>query len=279
MKFAVTIVSPPGYIHAAAFVEIAEAIHYALLALGYDSLLTTQGNVPGRQHIVLGSNLLPYCPLPLASNAILYNLEQIGADSGWLKPELLALFRQYTVWDYSPQNAAALAGLGITVAQILPIGYMPELSRIVRTAPPDIDILFFGSINPRRLDALNHMMRQGLQVNVAFGMYGTQRDALIARAKLVLNIHQHETKVLEMVRIAYLLANHCTVLSEHSADLKEDAALAGGVAFAQLDQIAQRAWQLLKHPDECKSIAQTGFHIMAGRPMTAYLQLAIKETM
>jgi hypothetical protein len=278
MKFAVTIVSPPGYIHSAAFVEIAQAIYYALLTLGHEAMITTQGNLPERQHIVLGSNLLPYYPLPLADNAILYNLEQIAADSGWLKPELLTLFRQYKVWDYSPQNAVALAKLGITVAHILPIGHVPELSRIKRTAPPDIDILFIGSINQRRQDIIEQMVAQGLQVEVVFGIYGAQRDARIARAKLLLNIHQHDTKILEMVRIAYLLANHCTVLSEHSANQQEDAALASGVAFAERKQLAQRAWQLLKHPDECKSIAHTGFKIISGRPMAAYLQQALKET-
>jgi len=57
MKFAVTIVSPLNYVHAAAFTEIAETVHFALKSLGYDSVLTTEGNIPGRQHVILGSNL------------------------------------------------------------------------------------------------------------------------------------------------------------------------------------------------------------------------------
>ena len=91
MKFAVTVVAPPGYPHAAAFLELAETMHAALTALGHDSVLTTEGQLPGRRHIVLGANLLPGYPLPLAPDAILYNLEQVQMGSSWFRPELLDL--------------------------------------------------------------------------------------------------------------------------------------------------------------------------------------------
>ena len=42
MRFAVSIVSPPGYVHSASFKEVAEALHYGLRSLGHDSVLTTK---------------------------------------------------------------------------------------------------------------------------------------------------------------------------------------------------------------------------------------------
>lgn len=275
MKFAVTVVSPPGYLHSAAFAEVAQAIHYGLLALGHDSVLTTEGRLPERRHIVLGSNLLPYFPLPLADDAILYNLEQIEPGSNWLQPELLALFRRHMVWDYNRKNASALTEFGITVAHILPIGYVPALTRIARTRIPDMDVLFCGSVNLRRQDAIFKMRASGLRVVSAFGVYGAQRDEMISRARIILNMHQHKAQVLEMVRISYLLANHCTVLSEYSANRDEDAALAEGVAFAEYDNLTQRACQLLANPDECTRLAQCGFRIMTARAMGPYLHEAL----
>jgi hypothetical protein len=136
MKYAVTIVSPPGYIFSAAFQEVAETIHCGLMSLGHDAVLTTEGMLPGRRHIVLGSNLLPSFALPVGPDAILYNLEQIVPGSPWLSNDLLALFRRYTVWDYSSLNAAALAKFGINVQQVVPIGYVKQLTRITKVPTP-----------------------------------------------------------------------------------------------------------------------------------------------
>ena len=177
-KFAVTVVSPPGYMHSAAFNEIAETIHYGLRSLGYDSVLTTGGALPRRLHIVLGANLLPRYSLPLAPDAILYNLEQVQVGSKWFRPELIDIFRRYALWDYSQQNAAALAALGVRVERIVPVGYVQELTRIRPAPERDIDVLFFGSMNPRRQETIDRMREVGLKVTAAFGVYGPERDAL-----------------------------------------------------------------------------------------------------
>ena len=132
MKYAVTIVSPPGFIHAEAFREVAETIDAGLRALGHDCILTTQGHIEGRRHIVLGANLLPRHPIALAPDAIIYNLEQIKNNHVWLNDAFLAILKRHTVWDYSADNATALAELGVRVARILPIGYADTLTRIPR---------------------------------------------------------------------------------------------------------------------------------------------------
>ncbi len=275
MKFAVTVLSPAGYPHSAAFAEIAETLHHGLRSLGHDSVLCTDPGVPGRRHIILGSNLLPQCPQPLPQDAILYNLEQIDSGSEWMRPELIELFRTRTVWDYSERNAKALAGLGVKVAHVVPIGYVPELTRIAPAPSQDIDLLFFGSINERRKALLERIAGRGVKVKVAFGVYGRQRDALIGRARLVLNAHYYDAKVLEMVRISYLLANRRAVLSERSADPSEDASLVEGVAFADYDELPQRARELVDQPGERHRLASRGFEIMSARRAADYLKPAI----
>jgi hypothetical protein len=275
MKLAVTVVAPPGYPHAAAFVELAETLHAALAALGHDSVLTTEGKLPGRRHIVLGTNLLPAYPLPLAPDAILYNLEQVQLGSSWFRPELLDLFRRYTLWDYSRRNVAALAALDVPVARVVPIGYVPELTRIEHAVDPDIDVLFFGSLNPRRIAIIDRLRAAGLRAEAVFGVYGKQRDDLIARAKVVLNVHFYEAKVLEMVRLSYLLANRCCVLSEASSDPEEDDALAAGVAFVGYDDLVARARELVADAPLRDRIAARGFELIRARRAIDYVEAAL----
>lgn len=60
MRFAVAIVSPPDDhdISGGALNEVAEASHYALLALGHDSVLANRLDFDGRATFALGDNLL-----------------------------------------------------------------------------------------------------------------------------------------------------------------------------------------------------------------------------
>lgn len=277
VKFAVTVVSPAGYIHSAAFHEVAESIHYGLIELGHSSVLTTEGAIPGRRHIVLGSNLLPFQALPLAPDAILYNLEQADSNSPWLGAKVLGIFRQHVVWDYSERNAEGLESMGVMVACVVPIGYAKELTRFSPDPEPDIDVLFFGSMNTRRRHVIDQMLAAGLRVETRDGLYGEARDALIKRAKVVLNIHYYEAKILEVVRLSYLLANHCAVLSERGIDAAEDAAYAEGVAFADYDRLAQRARELVDNPPERQRLMRRGFEIISARPAKNYLSAALAK--
>ncbi|AQH03936.1 hypothetical protein A9R05_33710 (plasmid) [Burkholderia sp. KK1] len=275
MKFAVTVVSPPGYVHSAAFHEVAETLHYALLALGHDSVMTREGWLDGRRHIVLGSNLLPHYPLTLAPDAILYNLEQVHAGSPWITPPFLALLRRHVVWDYDAANARALAALGVRVERVVPVGYVPELTRIRFAEPRDIDVLFIGSLCPRRARVIERMRAAGIGIVAAFGVYGRARDRLIARAKLLFNVHGRADGVFEMVRVSYLLANGCAVLSERCANASDEASLAHAIAFADYDALPDRAVALVASIDERERLAHAGFMEMQSRRAADYLRAAL----
>jgi hypothetical protein len=267
----VTVISPPGYAHAAAFQEVAETLVAGLSALGHDAVPSTDPALPGRRHLVLGANLVPALGVRLQPGSILYNLEQVDAASTWMTPELLALFRAFPVWDYSRANADALARLGVPRPAVVPIGYAPGLTRIA-PADEDLDVLFYGSVNPRRRAVLEELARRGARVHAGFGVYGAARDALIARARLVLNVHYFEAKVFEVVRVSYLLANRRCVVSERGCDAAEEAVFEAGVAFAPYGGLADRCLELLARPEERRRLAEEGFRLMAARDEAAYLR-------
>lgn len=275
MKFAVSIISPPDYLHSEAFREIGETVHYALLEMGYDSILTCRTDIPERQHIILGSNLLPFYHTNLSSHSILYNLEQIYPGSPWLQPDLLDILRQYHLWDYSQSNIEQLAHLGITSVQYVPIGYISQLTRIYQTEE-DIDVLFYGSLNERRWHIIQSLKAHGVKAEAVFGVYGNERDQLIARSKIVLNVHFYEAKVLEAVRVSYLLANQRFVISERGSNPVEEAAFSAGVVFADYDDLVKTCLDFLSSSEDRKRIAEAGFKLMRQRSETDYLKNVIE---
>jgi hypothetical protein len=263
-RFAVTILRQPGNIHSECFRELAETVNDGLNALGHDAVLSEELAVAGRRSIVFGSNLIANLDAPVAfpAGAILYNLEQIYEGSPWLTAELLAAFRAHTVWDYSRANIAALARHGVTALHA-PVGYVPALTRIPLAPVPDIDVLFIGSLADRRLQILQALERQGARVVAIYGRYGRERDSLIARAKIVLNIHFHPAKVFEIVRVSYLLANRCFVISETGSDAAVEGAFAGGVVFAEYDRLVETCLVYLREEAARREIAARGFSIMS----------------
>lgn len=269
MKFAILIVSPPDYIHSAAFNEVATTLHSGLTVLGHDSIIT---KIPfsDRYNIVLGCNLLPTSNLKLPRNSILYNLEQISIDSPWFSTELLQFFRNYPLWDYSEINLKALAKMGITNVQHLPIGYIPEISKIPQ-ANQDIDVLFYGSINQRRKHIIDKLIDKGVNVQVIHGLYGSQRDEFIARSKVVLNIHFYKAKVFEIVRISHLLANTKFVISETGPHSEDQQYFYPGLVFSEYDNLVDTCLEYLDSVHDRELIANQGYQLISQRPIEKYL--------
>ncbi len=206
------------------FDDIAETLRY-----GFKALAATGYRLPDRT-VMLGAHLLPWDTRPDAQR-ILYNFEQ--RDSGPLTNSALHLYRQHEVWDYSASNVAWLAEHGVK-AKHVPVGFVPELQRIQKVAP-DIDVLFYGLVNTRRRRLLDDLRAAGLRVYESINSYGHDRDNLIARSKIVLNVHFYETGIFEIVRCSYLFANKVCVVSEQSIDVPPE--LSDAAVFAYYDQL------------------------------------------
>jgi hypothetical protein len=278
MQFAVAIVSPPSNpTVGGAFREVAEALHYALLALGHDSVLTQRLDLHERRTIVFGANHLVHYGLEIPNNPIFYNLEQLGDDSPWMAmPEFVDLFRCYPNWDYSQANIEYVAALGLPRPTYVPIGYVPELTRI-RPAAEDIDVLFYGMLSERRYAILRDLRDRGLRVKWLSGVLGAGRDAWIARSKIVLNIHYWDAKIFEIARVSYLLANRRVVVSERGADPTFECELESGVAFADYDELVDRCVELLGDESTRSEFAERGYQAFAARDQAAIVDRALAD--
>jgi hypothetical protein len=273
-RYSIWIVSPPNYLHSHAFDEVATGLHAAFRALGLDAEVVHDSTRLGDVTIVLGCNLLKgVAPPPPDKRLILFNLEQITPNSPWLTQDYLALLGRYPVWDYSQGNIAELAKIGIRAAHC-GIGYAPELTRIA-SAPEDIDVLFVGSVNERRLIVLKQLAEKGINVDARFNLYGAERDAFVARAKIILNVHFYDARLFEIVRVSYLLANKKCVVSETGSDSAFESQFGSGIAFAPYAKLAETCTRLLQNPAEREAVAGTGFNRFKAMPQTEYLKQAL----
>jgi hypothetical protein len=209
---------------------------------------------------------------------IVFQTEALDSEHGFASRwpayfEFLGGARQ--VWDYSQRNMRYLAERGLANVRYVPLGYSSRLERIPMAADTDIDILFYGSVTPRRRQILDELQQRGYNTVQLYSKYGPIRDAHIARAKIQLNVHQFETPHLEHLRHSYLLNNRCFIVSETS----DENPYGDGVVFCDYKDIVDRCAYYLKPEMEAERIriAQSGHEHLKRVPMASSLGKAIAE--
>ena len=280
MQFNVAFFVPPGYPGVQAFDEIGYTIQCALGRLGHDVIVSRNSFYATRINILFGGHLLGlHHHAQLPARTIIYNTEQLGSGAAVIRPHYRALLAMRPVWDYSPANLEWLArevpgACGVHA----PISHVPELRRIARAPVEDIDVIFYGEMNDRRERILQGLVSAGIDVTTVMNCFGPQRDALIARSKLVLNLHAHETRIFEIVRVSYLLANARCVVSELYADTAIEPGLREAVAGAPADRLAETIRALLEDADARRALGERGQRIFSARDAVAMLRTCLAAT-
>jgi hypothetical protein len=252
--------------------EIVEGLLYAFRELGCETDVARNEIIPDGINILFFSfyvadiNSIP-------PNSILFNAEQIDQSSRLLTNAYFEQLERFTVWDYSRRNIERIvARLPQAQVQHLPIGFAPNLSRIVRSESQDIDILFYGALNDRRSNILRELERCGCLVVHTDNTYGEARDQLIARSKLVLNLHFYDAKIFEIVRVAYLLCNEVAVVSECDEGTEIDEDLRGAVVGVPYSEIVKTCLDLLSDASRRHLLAKRGREIFQRRDQAGLLR-------
>jgi hypothetical protein len=253
--YQINLIQPPGYVHSLCFNEIAKLLQYSFESLGYDCPIKINQLDEDKINIVLGYHLIDYKKSLKKYKYIPYQLEQISANNGWYAKSkdqtenyYKILSNAQSIWDYSIENIEFLKSMGLKATH-LPIGYHPKLEVIQPAAVKDIDVFFYGSMNERRRYIVDRMKRMMPLRNIiqVFAVYGEERDKYIARSKIVLNIHYYESKVMEVVRLSYLLNNKCFVISEESNINPYDAL---NIVAVPYNDLIKTCSHYLEHPEE-----------------------------
>jgi hypothetical protein len=274
----VVIVKPEGYVHSEAFAELAETLCLGLKDVGLDAQIERNRFDPSATNLVLGWHLLSEAQeQELPPQCIIYNLEQMDDKNQALRSRLTRLAGRCEVWDYSLRNIEILHQAGFPAAiHHVPIGTMSALGRIGSAAHQDIDVLFYGSINARRASVIEALKMAGLEVRAVFGVYGSARDALIARAKVVLNLHYYDTSIFEMVRSSYLWLNRKAVVAELRETTEIEEELKDAACFVPYDQLVSACKELVADPSARHRLEQRAFETISRREESSILRCVLE---
>ncbi|WP_322079681.1 hypothetical protein [Burkholderia cepacia] len=248
MDYNICIVRPHGYAHSGAFTELAEVIAYGLEDLGHPVHVNENTMMSDARNILIGCHLAdPGSTAHVPDDTIVVNTEQLHVDEQPWNDKIYRWTSRYETWDYSERNLTKLNTLGIDSARYLKLGFHPKLQRIPNDVEQDIDVLFYGTIGPRRAVVLDALRARGLNVGiVSGGIYGAQRDAFIARAKVVLNLHHYASHIFEIVRAFYLMTNGKAIVGEVSPTTAIDPDYAGGFRAAAYDALVDTCVELVR---------------------------------
>lgn len=263
---------PEGYAHSFCLLELAELITYSLQDLGYDTTFRINDIDTGRRNIIVGCHLVDTDLIQhVPESTIVVNSEQIyDQDPFDWNRNIFAWAGRFETWDYSPRNVAAFAQRGLPDVKLLKIGHQPQLTRIEKSPNPDIDVLFYGSVTDRRTAVFEEIRRRGLNLVTLFAVYGEERDAYIARSKVVLNMHNHAAEIFEVVRVHYLLSNSVAVVSEVNPSTSVSDFYSEAVVGVPYESLADECERLVNDEVARLECQQRGYEVISRYPQTAF---------
>jgi glycosyltransferase involved in cell wall biosynthesis len=271
----------PGYVHSAALDEMTTTICGGLRRLGKPFKISSNVDDITVNTIIIGGHLMSQNHVSrIPQGAVTYNSENVFSfffdeESEYYAAHYLSLLKKTDVWDYSYDNSNKMQErYGIDVRYV-PLGFVSELVDVVPADEEDIDVLFYGSSHPRRAKVLDELSGRGLRVHHAFGIYGEERRGLIARAKVVLNMHAHLPGAFEIVRVGYLLANQKCVVTEVNPGETIDDDVKDGVLGVPYDDLVSSCVALVRDNDRRFTLAAAGSRIFRMRDEGAILQQAL----
>jgi hypothetical protein len=273
-----------GFTHTRGFDDFVQLLQHGFERLGVSVRVAVNQFSTVGVNVVIGANVLTRLPKSLRpefpKNTVIFNLDQVHPASPWMEEYYLSLLRAHPVWDYSSVNIARLAEhFGIHRTVLVKIGHMPEMSRIESNISPDIDVLFYGNLSPRRARILMDITKTGINLVSLTGVYGKERDAFIARAKLILNLQYYDFPgIAEIVRLSFLLSNRKAVVTESGDHIAIERDVEPCVAPARYDDLAETCVKLCRDDAARKLIEDRGYALFSRRDQAAFLSEAMRNT-
>jgi SAM-dependent methyltransferase len=225
------IVQPLGYVHSLGFIDPARYFRHQFRRFGARVSMAKNRLRHDAVNFVFGAHL-GFDPAQRERHACVFvNLEQLGDGGAKVSQAYLNLLATSAVVDYDADNVAAYAK-DFDAVPVVPMLYAPYLANAstMPLAQRPIDLLFIGSMNPRRRALIGRIEAQGVQVAMFdSALYGEERDHFIAQAKAVLNMHFYDSSRFEQVRVSHCLSLGTPVISERGPACRPHEAFDGCV--------------------------------------------------
>ena len=274
MHFTLVRITTPHMPDTRVFDDVLLPLKFAFQRLGFQAETRVDSFNPDSRNICLGANYDPEQKWRiLPAGTIIFNLEQLeAAGYPWQKEgAYLGLLRGFESWDFSRKNIGYLEGKGIDSA-FLPLGYVPEMSRLAACSAPSKDVLFYGAITPRRREVLDALDSKGLRVCRLAKAFADERDRALFQSKLLINIHHSLPASLEIVRLGYALANERAVVSEMNEDTYHYPELSSACAYGKAEDLPELAAELAADDKRRLAIARQGLEAFSALKLVDALE-------
>ncbi len=235
------IVQPPGYVHSMALLDAALYFRHQLHRLGAEVSVAKNRLRHDAVNLMFGAHLGFSSEMAGTFCCVFVNLEQLGDGGSAVPAEYLESLRNVPVIDYDAGNVAAYSRDDQGVP-LISFGYAPYLRSMAHGSAPlekrPIDLLFFGSMNPRRKRIIERIERTGCTVAAFDGpVYGPERDAVIVQARAVLNCHYYDSARFEQVRAFQVLSLGTPMVSERTKGSNPGKGFEGSVSWFDDDTL------------------------------------------
>ncbi len=166
-------------------------------------------------HILLFSFRLQKLP----KRYIIYQLEQIYKSPLLTDRLYTDIENSIMSMDYSQVNYNNLNNVHKKYMRYQP---MPISNKIIEYTPHyEYDILFFGGLNERRKNILDHLFKEKFVVAYTSDTFFESLYTHIKKAKIVLNLHYYDNAILETARINEILPFNSLIISESTNRINE----------------------------------------------------------
>lgn len=188
--------------------DLADCLADAIRRAGFEAERATECcGLFGAFDVVLGAHSREWNPPPTPH--IIYQTEL--PSSKWWTPNYVArLYGALAVWDAGPFHYDLPPHIKRATLEPGLVECTPA------DVPKDIDVLFYGSLSDRRVKILTELWDAGIKVETHFNVFGKERDALIDRAKIVIDIKQNDGDPDDSTRTFWLDSRGACVLSENA---------------------------------------------------------------
>lgn len=257
--------------------EVMESFRLAAQRLGYSTSVEATPDINNQDinlfFFAMGLGWTADADMP--PNAIVVNFEPGLPELLQAMPGYRHLLQRVHVWEYSLENMVHHDALGIHRADYVPLSFEPHATpaapadQVLPEEQRDIDVIFFGETMPRRLEVLRALESAGLRVAYPFGKAWTpaQRDALLPRAKVALNMRKAEgTATAELPRLSILLRNRKAVVSELYPHSEIPAVLREALEACAKDELVDRVRALVADAPRRHALEQRGPQALAKLP-------------
>jgi SAM-dependent methyltransferase len=233
------IMQPLGYVHSLGFLDQARYVRYQFRRMGAAVTISKNRLREDAVNLVFGAHLGFPADWQRRHACVFVNLEQLGQGGASVSPDYLALLRRSAVVDYDAANVPAYAA-DVADVPLLPFAHAPYLDASLSPPLEDrpIDLLFFGSMNPRRQAFIAEIEAAGVQVTrFDHPVYGAERDHFIRQSKAVLNCHFYDSSRFEQARAFHCLSLGTPVVSERRPATQPPAAFEDAVTWLGAGQV------------------------------------------